>query len=594
MTSRPAADADLRRAFAYLAPYWRRLVLVMLISLVSTGVSLVTPYLTKDLVDRALLGRDLAALQRIVLLFAVLGVFSYVLNVVSGLRYTRVSADILFDMRLALYQHLQRLSPRFYARTRLGDIVARINSDIGEIQRVAAEAALAWVGNILFLVGCAAMLMWLDWKLALLTAAVMPLSLAALVFYRRRLEARVAALRQRSADIGSFLIETLQAHTLVVSSNAQQRESGRFRQFNDRFIDALMGMQRVSYLAGGLPGMLLSLGASAVFLYGGWRVVEGTLTLGTFAAFIAYQMRVMAPVQALMGLYTALATAKVSWRRVLELLDAPVDVEEAPAALALPCVRGALALDRVSLVTERGLPVLDEVSFEVAPGTSVAIVGASGSGKSTIAALLLRLIDPDRGVVRLDGHDLRAVRLADVRRHVVLVEQEPTLLHATVAENLQYGLADDSGAPVRAGVDIDASIRRATGAAGVAAFIESLPRKYDTVVGERGLQLSAGERQRLALARAFLANPSVLVLDEPTAALDPISERSVVEGYRAVMRGRTTLIISHRRDVAMSVDHVIVLDDARVVQAGRPDDLLEQPGLFARLFAGSARPGVAH
>lgn len=594
MTSRPAADADLRRAFAYLAPYWRRLVLVMLISLVSTGVSLVTPYLTKDLVDRALLGRDLAALQRIVLLFAVLGVFSYVLNVVSGLRYTRVSADILFDMRLALYQHLQRLSPRFYARTRLGDIVARINSDIGEIQRVAAEAALAWVGNILFLVGCAAMLMWLDWKLALLTAAVMPLSLAALVFYRRRLEARVAALRQRSADIGSFLIETLQAHTLVVSSNAQQRESGRFRQFNDRFIDALMGMQRVSYLAGGLPGMLLSLGASAVFLYGGWRVVEGTLTLGTFAAFIAYQMRVMAPVQALMGLYTALATAKVSWRRVLELLDAPVDVEEAPAALALPDVRGALALDRVSLVTERGLPVLDEVSFEVAPGTSVAIVGASGSGKSTIAALLLRLIDPDRGVVRLDGHDLRAVRLADVRRHVVLVEQEPTLLHATIAENLQYGLADDPGAPVRSGVAIDASIRRATGAAGVAAFIESLPRKYDTVVGERGLQLSAGERQRLALARAFLANPSVLVLDEPTAALDPISERAVVEGYRAVMRGRTTLIISHRRDVAMSVDHVIVLDDARVVQAGRPDDLLEQPGLFARLFAGSARPGVAH
>lgn len=594
MTSRPAADADLRRAFAYLAPYWRRLVLVMLISLVSTGVSLVTPYLTKDLVDRALLGRDLAALQRIVLLFAVLGVFSYVLNVVSGLRYTRVSADILFDMRLALYQHLQRLSPRFYARTRLGDIVARINSDIGEIQRVAAEAALAWVGNILFLVGCAAMLVWLDWKLALLTAAVMPLSLAALIFYRRRLEARVASLRQRSADIGSFLIETLQAHTLVVSSNAQQRESGRFRQFNDRFIDALMGMQRVSYLAGGLPGMLLSLGASAVFLYGGWRVVEGTLTLGTFAAFIAYQMRVMAPVQALMGLYTALATAKVSWRRVLELLDAPVDVEEAPGAHALPDVRGALALDRVSLVTERGLPVLDEVTFEVAPGTSVAIVGASGSGKSTIAALLLRLIDPDRGVVRLDGHDLRTVRVADVRRHVVLVEQEPTLLHATIAENLRYGLADDPGAPIRSGEDIDASIRRATGAAGVAAFIESLPRKYDTVVGERGLQLSAGERQRLALARAFLANPSVLVLDEPTAALDPISERAVVEGYRAVMRGRTTLIISHRRDVAMSVDHVIVLDDARVVQAGRPGDLLEQPGLFARLFAGSARPGVAH
>ena len=210
------------------APYWRRLSLVMAISLVSTGLSLVTPYLSKDLVDRALVGRDLSALWRIVGLFAALGVGSYVLNVVSGLRYTRVSAAILFDMRLAVYSHLQQLSPRFYARTRLGDIVSRLNSDIGEIQRVAAEAALAWVGNVLFLAGCIVMLVWLDWRLALVTAAAMPLSLWMLVRYRRRLEVHVADLRQRSADIGSFLIETLQASTLVVTSNAQERERGRF------------------------------------------------------------------------------------------------------------------------------------------------------------------------------------------------------------------------------------------------------------------------------------------------------------------------------------------------------------------------------
>ena len=579
------ASPDLRRAFAYLAPYWRRLALVMAISLVSTGLSLVTPYLSKDLVDRALIGRDLDALKRIVLLFAALGIASYLLNVVSGLRYTRVSAEILFDMRLALYEHLQRLSPRFYARTRMGDIVGRINSDIGEIQRVAAEAALAWVGNILFLAGCAVMLVWLDWKLALFTAAVMPLSLLSLVFYRRRLEKRVAVVRQKSADIGSFLIETLQAHTLVVSSNAQARESGRFRKLNDTFIDALMAMQRVSYLAGGLPGVIISLGASAVFLYGGWRVVQGTLTLGTFAAFIAYQMRIMAPVQALMGLYTALATAKVSWHRVLQLLDAPVDVNEAPTARALTRVEGTLRFENVSLTTERGMKVLDEVSFDCKAGHSVAIVGASGSGKSTIAALALRLIDPDGGVVRLDGHDVRELRLTDLRHHVVLVEQEPVLLHASIAENLRYGLIDDGRAPVSPS-EQQAVLRKAAVAAGVAAFIDSLPDKYETVVGERGLQLSAGERQRLALARAFLANPSVLVLDEPTAALDPISERAVVEGYRAVMRGRTTLIISHRREVALSADRVIVLDGARVAQVGRPEELIHLDGPFASLFGG--------
>ena len=313
---------ELRRAFAYLTPYWRRLALVFVISLLSTATTLAVPYLTKDLVDTALIGRDLAALWRIVAAFALLGVFSFALNVVSGLRYTRVSADILFDMRLSLYEHLQRLSPRFYARTRLGDIIARINGDISEIQRVAAEAALAWVGNVLFLCGSVGMMLWLDWRLALVAFSLMPVSLWALVRYRRMLEGRVGALRQRSADIGSFLIETLQANTLIVSANAQSRETARFRRLNDAFVDAVMAMQRITYFAGGLPGVLLSIAGAVVFLYGGSRVINGSLTLGTFGAFLAYQMRVFAPAQALMGLYASLATARVSWHRVPELLDA--------------------------------------------------------------------------------------------------------------------------------------------------------------------------------------------------------------------------------------------------------------------------------
>jgi ATP-binding cassette subfamily B protein len=569
-----ARHAELRRAFAYLLPYWRRLTLVLAISLVSTATSLAVPYLTRDLIDRALVGRDLGALQRIVLWFAALGVLSFALNVVSGLRYTRVSAEILFDMRLALYEHLQRLSPRFYARTRLGDIIARINGDIGEIQRVAAEAALAWVGNVLFLTGSLAMMLWLDWRLSLVAFAVMPISLWALVHYRRRLETRVADLRQRSADLGSFLIETLQANALVVTSNAQQRERTRFRRLNDAFIDAVMGMQRISYFAGGLPGMLLSLGAAVVFLYGGSRVIDGSLTLGTFGAFLAYQMRVFAPAQALMGLYASLATARVSWRRVLEMLDAPVEVEEAAAPVRLTEARGEIAFEGLSIATERNKPVLDDVSFALLPGQSLAIVGASGSGKSTIALLATRLLDPDRGTVRLDGIDLRSMALADVRRHIVLVEQEPVLLHASIAENIRY---------VRPDASID-EVRQAAASAGIRAFIEALPQNYDTVVGERGLALSAGERQRVALARAFIASPTVLVLDEPTAALDPVVEREVMDGYRAVMRGRTTLLITHRRDLALRADRVVVLDGSRVAESGTPAELLARGAAFARLF----------
>ncbi len=562
-----------RQVFGYLIPYWRRLVLVLAISLISTATTLVIPYLSKDLIDNALVGRDLVALRRIVYWFIALGVFGFVLNVTSGLRYTRVSAEILFDMRLSLYAHLQRLSPRFYARTRLGDIVSRLNNDISEIQRVAAEAALAWVGNVLFLIGSIVMMVWLDWRLALIAMAPLPISLVALAYYRKKLESRVADLRQRSADIGSFLIETLQAASLVVASNAQQREQDRFRGLNGAFTDALMRMQRVTYFAGGLPGTVLSIGSAIAFFYGGLRVVDGSLTLGTMGAFLAYQMRVFAPAQALMGLYASLATARVSWSRVREILDAPIDVVERPDARTIENPRGELRFESVTLGTDRAR-VLDEVSFTASPGQSIALVGGSGVGKSTIAYLATRLLDPDAGVVRLDGEDLRSLTLTSVRRHIILVEQEPTLLHATIEENIRY---------VRPAATSD-DVRRAADAAGIAKFIDGLPRGYATVVGERGLAVSAGERQRIALARAFLADPAVLVMDEPTAALDAITQRQVIDGSRSVMRGRTTIVITHRREVAMAADYVVVLDGARVVDAGSPLELSGRSAEFARLF----------
>jgi ATP-binding cassette subfamily B protein len=567
-------NSDLRRLLGYVAPYWRRLVLVLALSLIGTGLSLVLPYLTRVLVDRALIGRDTGALWRVVLAFAGLTVASFALNVVSGLRYTRVSAEILFDMRVVLFRHLQRLSPRFYAHMPLGQIASRINSDIAEIQRVAAEVALSWVGSVVFLVGAVAILIVLDPLLFAVSLAVLPLSIFALVRYRRRLEESIALVRDRSAGIGTFLIDALQGMRVVVTHNAQEREVAKFRERNDAFIDALIRMRRLTYLSGGMPGLVLAVGSATVFLVGGLRVIDGVITIGTLVAFVAYQMRLLGPVQALMGLYASVATARVSLRRVHEILDTPPEVTDAEDAIPLPSVRGEVVLDDVSFTFDRGAPVLDRASLTIRAGERVAIVGASGGGKSTIADLLVRQLDPASGCVRLDGHDLRTIRLADLRRHIVVVDQEPFIFNASVAENIRYARPDAPAA------DIAAAAR----AAGLADLIDRMPQGIDSAVGERGRALSAGERQRLAIARAFLADPAVLVLDEATGAVDPATEAQVMSGYEAVMRGRTTIVISHRLEPARRADRVVVLRGGRIVEDGPADLLIAGGGAFAELF----------
>lgn len=555
-TGRDAAErAPLRRALAFIVPYWRRLTLVLAISLASTGLALYLPLLSRDLVDGALIQRDAASLTRVVVMFVAVTLAGFVLNVISGLRYTRVSADILFDMRLAMFRHLQRLSPRFYARTRLGDIMSRINNDIGEIQQVAAEAALAWVGNVLFLVGAIVALVLLDVRLFLVSMVATPFSLWALVRFRRRLEGRVADLRDRSADIGSFLIESIQAMRLVVASNAHGREAARFRVRNDAFVKSLMSMQVMTYFAGGLPGLLLSAGMALVFLYGGHRVIDGSISAGTFVAFMAYQMRLLAPFQSLMGLYTSIASARVSLARVCEILDTAPEVVEHPDAVVLPEARGAITFESVTFSHDRGGPTLSRLSFQASPGEVIALVGPSGGGKSTVADLLVRFVDPDEGVVRIDGHDLRTLRLDDLRRHVVVVDQTPVVLHASIADNLRYGCPDAS----------DTDLGRVVRSVGLDGFIARLPDGFNTIVGERGSALSAGERQRLAIARALLSDPAVLVLDEPTAALDPATEQDVVAGYEAAMKGRTTILITHRPEPARRADRIVLV-------AGPPDD----------------------
>ena len=566
--------SDLRLILGYVFPYWRRLVLVVLLSLLGTLLSLVIPYLSKFLVDSALIGGDTGALVRIVGAFVLITVFSFLLNVMSGMRYTEVSADVLFDMRRELYEHLQTLSPRFYAETSLGEIVSRINSDIGEIQRVASETALAWIGNVLFLIGTVGMLIWLDARLFLVSLVMVPFSLWALIHYRRRLEVSVSDLRQHSADIGTFLIETIQGMKLVISSNAQGREVERFNRKNDTFVGTLMSMRLLTYLSGGFPGLILSGGTAIVFLYGGTRVISGTITLGTFVAFMAYQMRLLSPVQGLMGLWANFATAKVSLRRVYEILDEDPEVTEQPIPVVLSGIHGSVTFEDVSFTFGRGDPVLEEVSFKVEPGEILAVAGPSGSGKSTIADLLARHFDPDQGSVLLDGIDLKHLSLTDIRRHIVTVDQTPFVFNASITENIRYARPKAS----------DTDVTEAAQLAGLEDFLSALPQGLETPVGERGLAISAGERQRIAIARALLADPAILVLDEATASLDPVAQAEIIHGYETAMRNRTTILISHRLELVKRANRVLIIEGSRVVQEGSPQALIELGGAFSDLF----------
>ncbi|MGH9840022.1 MAG: ABC transporter ATP-binding protein [Blastocatellia bacterium] len=559
---------EYRRALRFVRPHWRRLALVLIVSLFSTLLGLIQPYIAKLLIDDALLRRNLEALVTVALLMVAVTALGFLISIVASYRYTAVSADVLFDMRLAVYEHLQKLSPRFYARTRLGEIVSRINNDVAEVQRVAADSLLSIVSNLVFLVGSVAIMFWLNWRLFLLSIALVPLGVLALRHYQGRLTGQVKDVRERSAEIGSFLIETLMGMRLVVTSTAEAAEVARFRRHNRGFIEALLRMQMTSYLASAMPGTILALSTAAVFLYGGKLVIDGAMTLGALVAFMAYHLRLLAPVQSLMGLYTNLATARVSLGRVFELLDAPIGVQERSDAAPLDNPRGEIRFEGVTLRHERDNLVLDDVSFQIAAGSICAIVGPSGVGKSTIADLILRFFDPQAGVVRLDGRDLRDLRLGDLRQAVALVDQAPFLFNASIAENIAYARPEASREEIVA----------AARAAAIHDFIGELPAGYDTQVGERGMTLSAGERQRIAIARALLRQPAVLVLDEPTAALDPMTEQSIATTLSTLLRNRTAILITHRMSLVEIADQVVVLEGGKVSRAGSPKELAMRDG----------------
>lgn len=548
---------DFLRMKIYLRPYAWRLAFMMAISLVASALGLAQPYLSKYLVDNALLRRDLHALWIAAAAMLAATVAGFVLSYVSGYGYMRLSSEMLFDMRMDVYSHLHTLSPRFYARARLGDLVSRLNGDVAELQRISADSVLSLLSNLVFFIGSLFMMIWLSWRLFLVGIVLIPISITLFRYYQEHIIRLTRELREQSAAIGTLFVETLIGVRLVACFNASDYELDRFRKRNDSFVDTLLRFQSTSLMGRSLPGTILTVATIAVFLYGGGQVIAGRLSIGKLVAFMAYHARLLTPVQGLLGLSASLSSARVSLSRVLDLLDTPAEVVEARNSLPVLRVERGIAFHSVAL-THEGRVVLDDICFEIPAGRFSVLVGPSGSGKSSIADLAVRLLDPDSGAVTLDGVDLRRLRLNDLRRAVVLIDQAPHLMHGSLLENIAYGN--------RRAARID--VEQAAQAVGLGPLIGRLAAGLDAVVGERGLTLSTGERQRVALARAFLADPSVLILDEPSAALDTDGELDLIENLRRQFAGKTVLAITHKPALALAADHVLRLKQGRLVAEG--------------------------
>lgn len=541
-----------KRLWPWLKPYAPRLVLVLLGSLLATGLTLAQPWISKLMIDEALMKRDWDMLLKIAALMMGATVGGFAVNALVSYRYVSLSAQMLFDMRVALLRHLQRLSPRFYGSFRLGDLMSRLNSDVSDVQRVAGDTLLSVLSNVLFFAGSVAMMLWLDWKLFLVGTVLVPFAVMSFLHFQRRMTDLTRQMRERGADIGSLLADTILGMRTVNALGAEAHEADRFAKANGGFVATMLRMQTTSFLTGALPGTIVTASSAAVILYGGKQIIDGTMTIGALVAFITYHGRLLAPVQALMGLTASLATARVALARIFELFDTAPEVVEAEKPWPLPLVAREIRLEGVTMHHGREA-VLQDASLVIPAGSLTAIIGPSGAGKSTLADLLVRFLDPVAGRVTIDGADLRELSLADVRARVLLVDQAPFLFNASIAQNIAFARPDAS----------PDEIASAASAAGLDGLIARLPEGLATRTGERGLALSAGERHRIAIARALLRQPDVLILDEPTAALDEETERVVALGLRRALPHATLIVITHKPALADMADHVIRLEQGK-------------------------------